>query len=150
MWTALFDDEEVMRFIGDGRVRDAAYYVQLVTRQQRLAEATGLCLFTVTANGRVVGFAGIHPWSHDWGPRGSLEVGWRLGREFWGHGHATEAALAAIGLARGRGVLDLVSMIQQGNAASVAVARKLGMVEHAVHQSPEGTSVHEYRLRPAT
>lgn len=66
-WTALFDDAEVMRFIGNGERRDRAYYVGLVERQRSLAADSGLCLFSVLVEGRVAGFAGVHPWSHDWG-----------------------------------------------------------------------------------
>ncbi|NEK85323.1 GNAT family N-acetyltransferase [Blastococcus saxobsidens] len=145
-WFELFDDVEVMRFIGSGEVRDREYYTGLVARQRELAEATGLCLFSVLADGEVAGFAGIHPWSHPWGPTGSLEAGWRLGRRFWGRGSATAAARAAVGLARDRGVPRLVSMIAGGNDASAAVARKLGMAPVRSHRSPEGLDVEEFGL----
>lgn len=145
-WWNLFDDPEVMRFIGDGAVRDRVYYADLVRRQQELVENTGLCLFSVVVRGQVVGFAGVHPWSHGWGPTGSLEAGWRLGRRFWGHGYATAAARAAVDLAREQRLERLLSMIQAGNTASVAVARRLGMTPARVHTSPGGTPVHEFGL----
>ncbi|WP_166509542.1 GNAT family N-acetyltransferase [Blastococcus sp. TF02-8] len=145
-WSALFDDAEVMRFIGSGEVRERAYYDGLVERQQELAEHTGLCLFSVVVDGEVAGFAGIHPWSHPWGPTGSLEAGWRLGRRFWGRGVATAAVRSAVDLARSRAVLRLVSMIHAENAASVAVARKLGMTRESVHRSPDGAPVHQFGL----
>ncbi|WP_167759090.1 GNAT family protein [Blastococcus sp. TF02A_35] len=145
-WSELFDDAAVMRFIGSGEVRDRPYYAGLVQRQQELAGATGLCLFSVVVDGEVVGFAGIHPWSHPWGPTGSLEAGWRLGRRFWGRGLATAAARAAVGLARERGVDRLVSMVHAENAASAAVARRLGMTPSALHRSPDGAPVQEFGL----
>ena len=145
-WYALFDDPEVMRFIGTGEVRDRAYYGELVAQQQALAASTGLCLFTVLAQDEVVGFTGIHPWTYPWGPHGELEIGWRLGRRFWGRGLATAAARAVLDLARERSVAELVSMIQDGNEASMAVARKLGMTPTREHRSPEGVLVHEFGL----
>ncbi len=146
VWTALFDDDEVMRFIGDGERRDHAYYVGLVERQRSLAADSGLCLFSVVIDGEVAGFAGVHPWSHEWGPTGSPEIGWRLGRPFWGRGHATRAARAVVERARAAEVPRLISMIHESNTASFGVARKLGMATEAVRVSPGGDRVHQLAL----
>jgi RimJ/RimL family protein N-acetyltransferase len=145
-WTTLFDDDEVMRFIGNGRRRDHAYYVGLVERQRSLAADSGLCLFSVLVDGTVAGFAGVHPWSHDWGPIGQPEIGWRLGRAFWGHGFATQATRAVVERARAAEVPRLISMIHESNAASFGVARKLGMATEDVLVSPEGNRVHQLGL----
>ena len=145
-WTALFDDDEVMRFIGNGRRRDLAYYVGLVERQRSLAADSGLCLFSVVVDREVAGFAGVHPWSHDWGPTGLPEIGWRLGRAFWGRGLATQAARAAVERARVAELPQLISMIHESNAASFGVAGKLGMTTEAVLVSPEGNRVHQLGL----
>jgi RimJ/RimL family protein N-acetyltransferase len=142
-WCELFDDPDVMRYIGTGARRDRAYYVGLVERQQQLARATELCLFSALVEGRVIGFAGVQPWSSPWGPVGRLEIGWRLGRQFWGRGHATAAGRAALERARAVGVEHLVALIQQDNSASFGVARRLGMTPEEVLVSPEGTSVHQ-------
>jgi RimJ/RimL family protein N-acetyltransferase len=145
-WCALFDDAEVMRYIGDGERRDLAYYEGLVQRQQRLAETTGLCLFSVLVEEEVVGFTGIQPWSHDWGPLGMSETGWRLGRSYWGRGYATEAARSTVDRAHGSAVTHVIAMIQEGNAASFGVARALGMTTERVVLSPEGARVHQLGL----
>jgi RimJ/RimL family protein N-acetyltransferase len=145
-WTALFDHDEVMRFIGDGARRDLRYYEGLVERQRSLAADSGLCLFSVVVEEEVAGFAGVHPWSHDWGPTGLPEIGWRLGRRFWGRGHATRAARAAVERARAAEVPHLISMIHESNTASFGVARKLGMATGAVLVSPEGNRVHQLGL----
>ncbi len=145
-WTALFDDPEVMRYVGTGEVRDHAYYADLVARQQRLAESTGLCLFSLLTDGRTVGFVGVHPWERPWGPHGMPEIGWRLGRAYWGRGYATEGARAVLGLARERGLPRLVSMIHAGNAASAAVATRLGMTLERELVSPDGARVHQFGL----
>ncbi|MCW2699557.1 MAG: acetyltransferase [Blastococcus sp.] len=149
-WCELFDDREVMRFIGDGAVRDQAYYAGLVDRQRTLAASTGLCLFSVLGNDRLVGFAGIQPWSHAWGPTGEWEIGWRLGRPFWGRGYASRAAHAALERARQAGVSHVVAMIQTGNAASFRVATRLGMVVERELLSPEQTVVHRLGLTLAS
>ena len=57
-----------------------------------------------------------------------LELGWRLRRDDWGHGYATEAATAVRDHAvEVLGVRDLVSIIHPENERSRRVAAKLGM-----------------------
>jgi len=56
-----------------------------------------------------------------------LEVGYTIGRPFWGEGYATEAAGAARDFALERlGAHRLIALIIRGNDASENVARKLG------------------------
>jgi RimJ/RimL family protein N-acetyltransferase len=55
------------------------------------------------------------------------EVGWTLGKPFWGNGYATEAARAAINYGfLTQPVSQLISVIDPDNLASQAVARRLG------------------------
>jgi RimJ/RimL family protein N-acetyltransferase len=57
-----------------------------------------------------------------------VEIGWRLAREHWGQGYATEAARAW--LAHGFEVLELAEIVaftDAGNARSLAVMARLGM-----------------------
>jgi RimJ/RimL family protein N-acetyltransferase len=57
-----------------------------------------------------------------------VEIGWFLGRPYWGQGYATEAARAWIAHAFGPlGLPELVSIICAQNAASLRLAEKLGM-----------------------
>jgi RimJ/RimL family protein N-acetyltransferase len=58
-----------------------------------------------------------------------VEVAWRLAREHWGHGYATEAATGW--LDHGFGALRLprvISMTDPPNRRSLAVMGRLGMV----------------------
>jgi RimJ/RimL family protein N-acetyltransferase len=57
----------------------------------------------------------------------AVELGWVLHPDHWGRGLATEGAGAVLADARTRlGIDDVVSMIGPSNAASVAVAERLG------------------------
>ena len=141
VWAGLFDDAEVMRYVGTGEVRDRAWYAAFVERQQELAGSTGLCLFSVLVGDEVAGFTGVQPWTQPWGPTGVPEVGWRLGRRFWGRGTATEAARTALDRARALGVPRVVAMVHAENAASLAVARKLGLTEEGALRAPSGAPV---------
>lgn len=74
-----------------------------------------------------IGFVGLNPadkvLGYPW-----IEVGWRIAADHWGHGYASEAALASLRF--GFDVLDLdeiVSMTSVGNARSRRVMTKIGM-----------------------
>lgn len=75
------------------------------------------------STGTLIGRIGI------WQPEGwpGTEVGWLLGREFWGQGFATEAARASLEWGfEHLDVDELVSLIQPSNVASIAVAGRIG------------------------
>jgi len=100
----------------------------------------GLAAVERREDGEFLGFVGLHPMR--WYPD-DVEIGWRLARSAWGRGYATEAATAWV--AHARDVLRLprlISITTPGNAASLAVMRRLGMrfgwaasgeVDHVVH-----------------
>ena len=78
-------------------------------------------------DGRLAGWAGLAtPWFL---PEvlPAIEVGWRLGEAFRGHGYATEAGRAWVdhGFAE-LGLAEIVSIYEPENVASGAVMRRLG------------------------
>ncbi|MBS1678867.1 MAG: GNAT family N-acetyltransferase [Actinobacteria bacterium] len=78
--------------------------------------------------GEMIGFVGVAYPSYLPEVADSPELGWRLSPASWGHGYATEAALAARDDAFDRLVLPaLISIIHPENARSRRVAEKLGM-----------------------
>jgi RimJ/RimL family protein N-acetyltransferase len=126
-----FADPEAMRFIGDGSTTDLAGAEQAVDRWLGRWDAWGVGMFVVqhTEDARVLGRAGFLRWDPDtWEVGGSeTELGWGLAREHWGHGYATEAALALRDWALNeRGLTRLISLIQPENLRSIRVAEKLG------------------------
>ncbi|MFG2959935.1 GNAT family N-acetyltransferase [Streptomyces sp. NPDC048291] len=134
-WHRVFDDPEVMEFHG-GSSAELSVYEELTARQRRHDAELGFCLWTMTDEaGQVIGFTGAQPWPRQWGPRGEIEIGWRLGREYWGKGYATAAALMTVERLRAAGVPQVVAMVRPGNERSVAVTRRLGM-------EPAGTFPH--------
>jgi RimJ/RimL family protein N-acetyltransferase len=136
----MYADPEVMRYVGDGRTLTRAETERSVSRMIERWEADGFGLFTTVRkeDGAVIGRVGLLVWNTDtWEPttraQGAgvpteVEVGYTLGRDFWGCGYATEAAGAVRDYALGRlGAERLIALIIHGNTASENVARKLGL-----------------------
>lgn len=121
----LMQDRDVVRYVGDRRIPTLPETWRAVAGWigHWALRGYGLWAIEESAGGELIGRAGIiNP--VDWpGP----EVGYLLGRPWWGHGYATEAAGAAMdwGFAT-IGFDRLISLIDPANAASIAVAQRLG------------------------
>jgi RimJ/RimL family protein N-acetyltransferase len=57
-----------------------------------------------------------------------VEVGWRLAHDYWGHGYATEGALASLKFGfETKGLNEIVAFCVHNNMASRAVMERIGM-----------------------
>ncbi|KPI31071.1 MULTISPECIES: GNAT family N-acetyltransferase [unclassified Streptomyces] len=136
-WHRVFDDPDVMEFHG-GRSAELSAYEELTARQRRHDAEHGFCLWTMLdRDDRVIGFTGAQPWPQEWGPKGEIEIGWRLGREHWGQGYVTAAAQMTLERVRAAGVPGVVAMVDARNARSIAVTERLGMRLAEVFTTPE-------------
>ncbi|MEU8522643.1 GNAT family N-acetyltransferase [Streptomyces sp. NPDC048577] len=137
-------DPEVMRWIGDGSVRDLEQTAEDIERWEEEWDDEGFGLFAVEllGSGELIGFTGLSV--PDFLPEvlPAVEIGWRLGRPFWGQGYASEAAHAALEFAlQDRGLDRVISIAHISDTASENVMRKLGMTsvretEHPVFGVP--------------
>ncbi len=92
----------------------------------------GFWAVALREDGALAGFVGLSPVPDDIPLAPAVEVGWRLGRDFWGRGIAREAAAAA--LAYGFGTLGLdriVAYTAAGNERSRRLMERLGMSHDA-------------------
>ena len=141
-FAAMGADPEVMRFLPGLLTR--AQSDALVDRIRTHFAEHGYGLWVVEVDGAFAGFTGLQ-WSAATGRR-ALEVGWRLGREHWGQGLATEAGAEAVRFAfEERGLERLVCIVDAENTRSLGVARKLGFgfwqdMDHP--RWPRGVQVH--------
>jgi RimJ/RimL family protein N-acetyltransferase len=134
---SMYGDPEVMRYLGDGRTLTPEETERSVRRMIEGWREDGFGLFTTVRKDdeTVIGRVGLIVWNPEtWqvtragsdGPT-ELEVGYTIGRPFWGLGYATEAAAAARDFALNElGAERLIALIIHGNDASENVARKLG------------------------
>jgi len=122
-WAAFAGDPEAARFIGGPQPRPVAWRaMRSMTGGWAL---DGFAMFSVIekASGRWVGRLG--PWTPEGWP--GTEVGWGIAREAWGKGYAPEGAAAAMDWSfETLGWTTIIHTIDPDNAASIAVARKLG------------------------
>jgi RimJ/RimL family protein N-acetyltransferase len=122
-WAEMMADEEAARFIGGVTPRAVSWRALMM--MIGAWHADGFAMFSVyeKLTGRWVGRLG--PWRPEGWP--GTEVGWAIVRDCWGRGYATEGATAAIDWAFDRlGWAQVIHCIDPKNAASLAVARKLG------------------------
>ncbi len=84
---------------------------------------------------QIIGVAGIHP-----DEEGGAEIGFWLGRPYWGCGFATEIAEAVAAIARRRGHDPIWASVLPDNAGSIRVLHKNGFVR-------DGEARRYYRLR---
>jgi hypothetical protein len=62
-------------------------------------------------------------------PFAGTELAWRLARPAWGHGYATEAALAAMNYGfAAMGLPEIIAVTMTANLRSQAVMRRIGMI----------------------
>ncbi len=148
-FAALNADPVVMELLGPRLTRDQsdAYVARVETG---FAErGYGLWAVEVPGTAPFVGFVGLNLATIDAPFAPAVEVGWRLARQHWGHGYATEGAAAALAFAFDTlDLVEVVSFTARANARSQRVMERLGMrrdrsgdFEHP--DVPEGD-----RLRP--
>jgi RimJ/RimL family protein N-acetyltransferase len=88
----------------------------------------GLWAVEVAGGASFIGFVGLAVPRFEAAFTPAVEVGWRLAREHWGRGYATEGARAALAVAFERLNLDeIVSFTTVGNDRSRRVMERLGM-----------------------
>lgn len=136
-------DPVVMATIGDPMTR--AQSDAFLDRIDAGWTLHGFGLWCVDLDGECLGFTGLTPpWFRD-----GVEIGWRLRSAWWGHGYATEAALAALAFAFDEvGLDEVISFTAVTNLRSQRVMERIGLV-----RDPEGDFDHPslpvgHALRP--
>ena len=88
----------------------------------------GLWAAEILDTGGFVGFAGLLPVQFESHFTPAIEVGWRLARDHWGKGYATEGGKAAIGFGFDIvGLREIASLAVPANVRSLRVMERIGM-----------------------
>jgi RimJ/RimL family protein N-acetyltransferase len=145
---------DVRRFLFDGAAPSAAEVAETIEESSGDFAARGFGVWLIelsteagldsTAAG-LVGTAGLRPLGGS-----GLEIFYSLAPGAWGHGYATEAARAVLEYGLGPlGLPEVLAEVDEGNAASVAVVKRLGMTPYAVVPGLLGPMT-RYRTTAAT
>ena len=122
-------DPEMMDLLGGPMDRAASD--AWIARQMVHYGREGYCFWAVEACGGVaplIGAVGLIKLRDDMPAAPAIEIGWRIGRKFWGRGYATEAAHAAVADGFDNiGAREIVAFTVPHNVRSRAVMEKLGM-----------------------
>jgi ribosomal-protein-alanine N-acetyltransferase len=124
---AVYADPVTMRWIPSGPSDTVEASERRIARLIEHQQANGFSLWAVAerTSGRLVGDCGLL--LVEWrGPE--VELAYRLGREFWGRGYATEAGRACVRFGLGELGLDgVIAITDPAHTASRRVMEKIGM-----------------------
>jgi RimJ/RimL family protein N-acetyltransferase len=119
----IINDEEVMKFIGDGSVQTMEEAKTYITECMNCFVKHGWSRFAVELKEtrELIGFCGFKRYN------GELDFGWRYRKEFWGQGIGYEAALAVLDLAKSKfNFSKIVCISHPENIGSLRIIDKLG------------------------
>lgn len=137
-YAALNADPEVVRYLGGVPLtREHSDEIAEWAQECFANEGLGLLAVERAEDAAFLGMCGLH---HQQSYPDDVEVGWRLAREHWGHGYATEAATGWLDHAFGPMALPrVISITDPPNLRSLAVMRRLGMVfDHEAEVEDDG------------
>ncbi len=121
-------DAETMRYFPAPPSREESDALAERARRQIEAEGWGLWAVEVAGSASFIGFVGLARPSFEEHFTPAVEVGWRLAREHWGRGYATEAGRAAVSHGfEELGLDEIVSFTSRLNEPSWRVMERLGM-----------------------
>jgi RimJ/RimL family protein N-acetyltransferase len=131
---AMNSDPEVMRYLNGGRpeTRDETWTVIERVKGRWAEFGFSWWSFLDRGSGELIGAGCVQHLRRDASPSPDpacpLEIGWRLRRDRWGQGLATEAAVAMADFAFDTLRTDvLYAVCRPDNAASASVMQRLGM-----------------------
>jgi RimJ/RimL family protein N-acetyltransferase len=136
-FAAMCADDEVMKhFPGTLSFQETENLISIL---QKHFEDFGYTYFAVDVleTNEFIGFAGIknQTWESNYTP--CVDIGWRLKREAWGKGYATEAAKACLENASTLfNIKEILAFTTDTNLASENVMKKIGMQYIGTVQHP--------------
>lgn len=136
-FTQLSSDPQVMEYMPNVLSEEEATK-WAKSMQKFIAEKKyGLFAVELIATHKFIGYAGLIPVTFSSSFTPAVEIGWRLDREYWGNGYATEAARYCLQLAWSQLKLSrVVSFTALPNNRSIRVMQKLGMHKSGEFKHP--------------
>jgi RimJ/RimL family protein N-acetyltransferase len=121
-------DPEVMRYFPSTHTREQSDALARDFASGIEERGWGFWAVEVRDGPPFIGFVGLMVPSFEAHFTPAVEVGWRLGREHWGRGYATEAARASVDFGfRELGLEEIIAVTVPANTPSRRVMERLGM-----------------------
>jgi RimJ/RimL family protein N-acetyltransferase len=121
-------DPRVMEFIGDPMTREQNDEMADRIEAKFAQQGFGFWAVEVAGIAPFIGFVGLNVPTFDSPFMPAVEIGWRLGADFWGQGYASEAASVALDFGFDGALLDeIVAFTATRNVRSQRVMERIGM-----------------------
>ena len=127
---AINADPAVMEFFPS--LQSTEQTAAFIERMQDQFREKGFCYFAADRldTGAFIGFIGLSVKTFEAAFTPCVDIGWRLGREHWNKGFATEGALRCMEYGFNElGLQQIVSMAPVCNVRSIGIMQKIGMAE---------------------
>lgn len=121
-------DKKVMQFFPSTPTKKATE--DFILRMQEQFSKKQFCYFAVELlnTQQFIGFIGLSEQTYESEFNPSIDIGWRLAKEFWHKGYATEGAKACLAYGFHQLKLDtIISVAPIINIPSISVMQKIGM-----------------------
>ncbi len=133
----LNSDSEVMEYLPKCLSLDETrqFYNRIVAEHD--AYGYGLYAVEIRNSCNFIGFVGFHHFDFDAEFSPGIEIGWRLAKEHWNKGYATEAAKACLADAlKNKLFSEIYSFTSTSNHRSERVMQKIGMKQMGFFSHP--------------
>jgi RimJ/RimL family protein N-acetyltransferase len=125
---AINADPKVMEFLGPLRTREQTAQGIAKTEQYIEDHGYGLYATELKETGELLGYVGCVELSFEAPFTPTIEIGWRIGSQYWGRGFAPEGARAVVRDMFTRvGLDEIISITAVINTNSMRVMQKIGM-----------------------
>lgn len=136
-FSAMNQDPEVMRFFSKPMSPEESQNLAEKFRSIISRQGWGFWALELKSEQRFIGFCGLHYQPDKFSFSPCTEIGWRLSRDVWRQGLATEAAKTVMKFAFTRLYLpQLVAFTSLGNHRSEAVMQRLNMQRQRTFAHP--------------
>jgi RimJ/RimL family protein N-acetyltransferase len=121
-------DPDVMRFFPKHLTAEESRQFIAKSNATLLEKQFGLWAVEIKESGEFIGFIGLAVPTFETNFTPCTEIGWRLAKESWGKGYATEGAMRVLQYAfKDLGLEEVVSFTSELNLPSIKVMERIGM-----------------------
>jgi len=126
-FSAMNADEETMHYFEKPLSEEESK--AMMARMNKLYADRGHCFFAVESlqTGEFIGMIGMgwKTFEADFTP--CVDIGWRLDKQFWNQGFASEGAIRILEFAKEMGIKEVYSYASSSNKASIKVMENAGL-----------------------